>query len=81
MFSCVDLYIDKREETWKEYWRRKKKKEKEKKLEEKQNSEEKENSEENPVFVKFKSYNKGGIQLGESAILNIMSHFFPNITI
>ena len=57
-FSCVDLYIDKREETWKEYWKHKKiKKEREKRKEE----EEKEKLEEKPdnVFAKFQSYNTG----------------------
>jgi hypothetical protein len=53
MFSCVDLYIDKREETWKEYWKQKKL-EKERKDEEEKKTEEPED-----VFAKFQSYNKG----------------------
>ena len=53
-FSCVDLYIDKREEAWKEFCRLRK--EKEKKKEEKEEEKEEENS---SVFAKFKSYNKG----------------------
>ena len=56
-FSCVDLYIDKREETWKEYWVQKKlKKEREEK---KKAEEEKPKEKHDNVFANFQSYNTG----------------------
>ena len=54
-FSCVDLYIDKREETWKEYWKQKKEKEREDAERDTAEVEEKTDD----VFAKFQSYNKG----------------------
>ena len=56
MFSCVDLYIDKREETWKEYWKQKKLEKERKDEEEKEKEEE---GETDNVFAKFQPYNKG----------------------
>ena len=56
-FSCVDLYIDKREETWKEYWvQQKLKKEREEK---KKAEEEKPKEKHDNVFANFQSYNTG----------------------
>ena len=55
-FSCVDLYIDKREETWKEYWIHKKL---EKEREEREKAEEKLEEKPDNVFAKFQSYNTG----------------------